>query len=225
MHMRLLDLAGGAIVALALSGSAAQAAGIINGGFEDASIAPWTVGPGGTVTAINSFSAPDGAKVALITFDAYFDGGATSLSQTFEADAEGLFDYAFKAGRAEGIGPFNDVGLTFAARIDGALLSSALPSFDGSGGNYTQFTQLLSSYSGSTFLTQGSHTLTFEFSRAGTGFGRSPYFLLDGVSVTAQAAPDPGPGAAVPEPATWALMIAGFGLAGASLRRRRAVVA
>ncbi|MBS0361328.1 MAG: PEPxxWA-CTERM sorting domain-containing protein [Proteobacteria bacterium] len=27
---------------------------------------------------------------------------------------------------------------------------------------------------------------------------------------------------AVPEPATWALMIAGFGLAGASLRRRRA---
>ena len=31
--------------------------------------------------------------------------------------------------------------------------------------------------------------------------------------------------AAVPEPATWALMISGFGLAGASLRRRRAVAA
>jgi|GEM_PF-1099259 len=31
--------------------------------------------------------------------------------------------------------------------------------------------------------------------------------------------------AAVPEPATWALMIGGFGLAGASLRRRRAVAA
>lgn len=30
---------------------------------------------------------------------------------------------------------------------------------------------------------------------------------------------------AVPEPQTWALMIAGFGLAGASLRRRRAVAA
>jgi PEP-CTERM motif len=30
---------------------------------------------------------------------------------------------------------------------------------------------------------------------------------------------------AVPEPATWALMIAGFGLAGAALRRRRAVAA
>ena len=29
-------------------------------------------------------------------------------------------------------------------------------------------------------------------------------------------------GSAVPEPATWAMMIAGFGLAGAGLRRRRA---
>ena len=35
-----------------------------------------------------------------------------------------------------------------------------------------------------------------------------------------QGGPDQGP-AAVPEPATWALMIAGFGLAGASLRQRR----
>ncbi|MBS0334781.1 MAG: PEPxxWA-CTERM sorting domain-containing protein, partial [Proteobacteria bacterium] len=33
------------------------------------------------------------------------------------------------------------------------------------------------------------------------------------------------PGGAAPEPATWALTIAGFGLAGAALRRRRAVAA
>lgn len=35
----------------------------------------------------------------------------------------------------------------------------------------------------------------------------------------------PGGGATVPEPAAWALMIAGFGLAGTALRRRRAAVA
>ena len=33
------------------------------------------------------------------------------------------------------------------------------------------------------------------------------------------------PSAAVPEPASWALMIGGFGLAGATLRRRRGVAA
>ena len=31
--------------------------------------------------------------------------------------------------------------------------------------------------------------------------------------------------AAIPEPTTWALMIGGFGLAGAALRRRRAAFA
>ncbi|MBL8552793.1 MAG: PEP-CTERM sorting domain-containing protein [Phenylobacterium sp.] len=35
----------------------------------------------------------------------------------------------------------------------------------------------------------------------------------------------PGPSAAVPEPAAWALMIGGFGMAGAMFRRRRAVAA
>ena len=33
----------------------------------------------------------------------------------------------------------------------------------------------------------------------------------------------PGNGNPVPEPATWALMISGFGMAGAMLRRRRAL--
>jgi hypothetical protein len=35
----------------------------------------------------------------------------------------------------------------------------------------------------------------------------------------------PGGGGAVPEPASWALMISGFGMAGVALRRRRAQVA
>ncbi|MBL8772353.1 MAG: PEPxxWA-CTERM sorting domain-containing protein [Phenylobacterium sp.] len=44
-----------------------------------------------------------------------------------------------------------------------------------------------------------------------------------GGTASAQAAPPPGPG--VPEPGAWALMIAGFGAAGAMLRRRRALPA
>lgn len=48
-----------------------------------------------------------------------------------------------------------------------------------------------------------------------TTFNAPAYYTLDNISVSG----------AVPEPMTWALMISGFGLAGASLRRRRAVAA
>lgn len=49
-----------------------------------------------------------------------------------------------------------------------------------------------------------------SFLSLGTPNGLPPIALLDGVSL-----------AAVPEPTTWAMMIAGFGLAGASIRRRK----
>lgn len=42
-------------------------------------------------------------------------------------------------------------------------------------------------------------------------------------SLGGEASPQGGQVGGVPEPTTWALMIGGFGLAGASLRRRRAV--
>jgi PEP-CTERM motif len=46
---------------------------------------------------------------------------------------------------------------------------------------------------------------------------RTGAFSLDNVTLST--------GGGVPEPASWALMIAGFGLAGATLRRRRAILA
>jgi hypothetical protein len=60
-----------------------------------------------------------------------------------------------------------------------------------------------------TATSSGSQTLTFQFRGLGT---TAADFAIDRVYAVA----------AVPEPASWALMIGGFGMVGAGLRRRRA---
>lgn len=60
--------------------------------------------------------------------------------------------------------------------------------------------------------TEASHVLTF-FANGGPS-GLPPFALLDNVSVVD----------AVPEPSTWAMLVAGFGLVGAAARRRRSSV-
>jgi opacity protein-like surface antigen len=59
-----------------------------------------------------------------------------------------------------------------------------------------------------TVIGSGSDTLAFR------SFQKPAFTGIDAVSLTA-----------VPEPASWALLIAGFGLTGAAIRRRRAAVA
>jgi len=60
-------------------------------------------------------------------------------------------------------------------------------------------------------FTAGGTTQVLSFLAVGTPGGLPPFSLLDGVSMKA----------AVPEPATWAMMITGFGLVGGAIRRRR----
>jgi len=61
--------------------------------------------------------------------------------------------------------------------------------------------------------TSGSEVLSFL--AHGTPEGVPPFSLLDGVTMDAQGA--------IPEPASWALLILGFGATGATMRRRRAI--
>jgi hypothetical protein len=46
------------------------------------------------------------------------------------------------------------------------------------------------------------------------------HFALDNLAIN-EGASNPGSSGAVPEPASWAMLVAGFGLAGGALRRRR----
>jgi hypothetical protein len=83
-------------------------------------------------------------------------------------------------------------------------------------GNETQYTSILSvpstAFSGwnqvTMVFTPTASTQTLTFLSLGTPNGLPPMAALDGVSLT------------VPEPATWAMMLIGFGGLGAMIRRR-----
>jgi hypothetical protein len=71
----------------------------------------------------------------------------------------------------------------------------------------------------STTFTATGTTEILAFLAKGTPDGQPPFSLLDDVSLTEHAV------AAVPEPATWAMFITGFGLVGSAMRRRRRTAA
>ncbi|MBA3895755.1 MAG: choice-of-anchor C family protein [Sphingomonadaceae bacterium] len=199
-----------ALGALALAPFPAQAASFMNGSFEmgtndpgagfvalntgDTSIAGWTVGGAGIDYIGGYWQAADGVRsIDLSQLD------AGSVAQTFDTLIGQAYRVTFfLAGNPDGA-PNAKTVLTMAS--GGA---SQTDTFTVGAGNthanmgWTPFTY--------DFVANGlSTTLSFA-SQTGTPYGPA----LDNVSVLA-----------VPEPAAWALLIAGFGFAGAALRRRR----
>jgi hypothetical protein len=127
-----------------------------------------------------------------------FVQGTGSVSQTFDSGA-GVFTLSW----LEASRPVVDGGCCKGDETyDVALDDVVLGSFATASGQ-----QFLSRSLVGPLIASGSHTLTFVGTDLGGGDNTS---FIDGVS------------AGVPEPASWALMILGFGAAGAALRRRRA---
>jgi len=96
-----------------------------------------------------------------------------------------------------------------AIRLNGQLLSA-------SGGSFSDWTSFDSS--GASFV-EGMNTLEFEIFNSATTSAFNP----TGLRVEVQATGDVL--GTVPEPASWALMLVGFGMVGVSVRRRRTFVA
>lgn len=151
-----------------------------------------------------------------------FSGGAGPASLTFNLEG-----YISLDGDGNG---FTD---TFQAMLNGTTFLSGAFDLGGGGSNVlftspagTTFTVTpvgngsptfgggLASFSTTLNLIEGLNTLSFSFIGPLQGAGDEGWginsVLVDGNAV-----------AAVPEPATWAMMILGFGLVGATLRYRR----
>jgi|GEM_PF-952665 len=185
---------------------------------EHGTISPITPNsPGSPVTAQNaatsSFNVTGGGASNALWLNAgefnpnpfygqNYEGGG--VSQTFTS-AAGLAtfsaDIAFRASNS------SDIGGIFSVLIDGVVLGSY--DFGTVGGGTTR-----NALNFTTNLDAGTHTLQLQVVRpyAPAKNVRAQYF--DNVSLDL---------AAVPEPATWAMMIAGFGLVGGTMRRQRKV--
>lgn len=224
-----LPLAGLA-AALALVAVPAQAAEVLTNGNFQSGLTGWTAytTANGTIAEVPSTpGAPAPQSASVVSFNttglgasnalflnagAYeppygigqHGGGVTQTFTvaenslgTFSADIAALYT---RSSGALGLGLLSLI-------IDGVVVDSH--DFGGvAGGPVT----LRSTLGGTVNLDAGQHTIALQSTRSfapGRGVA-SQYF--DNVSLNT---------AAVPEPATWALMILGFGLVGASLRRRQ----
>ncbi|MBS0324227.1 MAG: PEP-CTERM sorting domain-containing protein [Proteobacteria bacterium] len=212
MHLKKTVLA---VAATLIAGIAQAGNDIVNGSFETSNVSPggylyagavaapgWTF-TGGTGIAAGSggFNAPwgisaaDGQNVAFIQ-------NASSFSQTF-ADAASQYLISFSLAQRTNYG---DVGSqSVSVTFDGQLLSGAAlkPLAGALGAGWTPYSFTV------TGSLSGTHTLSF----AGMWQGWDSTVFVDGVSAAAIQSP-------VPEPGTYAMMMAGLGLIGFIGRRK-----
>ncbi|MBK6414283.1 choice-of-anchor C family protein [Sphingopyxis sp.] len=200
-----------AVAAITMLPSAANAAEFVNGSFETgvpagsfttvaggngASITGWTV-TGSSVDYIGSYwTAQNGSH--SIDLNGSAQGG---IQQTFDTLAGIQYNVTFwLAGNPDGAPLTKNVLVSATGATNGEF------SFNSTGTSKTNMGWSKYTYN---FLAAGpSTTLSFASQDAGA-FGAA----LDNVSV-----------AAVPEPATWALMLIGFAGVGFSMRRRSSTV-
>jgi hypothetical protein len=218
----------GLLIASAVIAAPATAAVnlVVNGGFEAPVTSPgsfvqvnggnsftgWNVlGSGTNVILINqSYSEaglvfnPNSGSASIDLTGAGNTGPTTGISQVVATGA-GTHMLSFWVGNASPTGG-NGGSYTQPSTVNLSINGGPIQSFTNSDNtdfaiNWKQFSV--------NFVANGATTIAFT-----NADGNDNMLGLDDVSVSL-----------VPEPASWALLIAGFGLTGAAMRRRRAVTA
>ena len=194
-------------IGMGLCADAASAADFVNGSFEDG-LTGWSYTVSATTTGQfnNStyvFNPKEGTRLAKVGYD--WDSPA-SLSHSVYVLANHYIT-GWVAFVSEDYPSFNDMGalLVNGETIFSATTQSVYDKNKGSGATPWTFFYYRTK-------TSGLYTLSADVYQDDE---LNSFILLDGVKIQS----------AIPEPTTWALMIAGFGLVGPALRRRRQVLA
>ena len=205
-----------ALVLFLGAGAASASSNLITNGGFDASLSSWStftstngnLGAGfpavanfNTIVASSSTAAEFDVGQVSYVFDQYAGGG---ISQSFNAATGGIYSFSVDVA-SQYLYANNASGGRFSILVDGSNLASWNSGY-GDPGDI-----LRSSLSGSEMLSAGSHTFSVLIERPyQNGSGVTPLQFLDNVSVTS----------AVPEPETYAMMLAGFALLGGMARRK-----
>lgn len=193
----------------------ASAVTIANGSFEDASFNPGvftTLGAGST--AITGWTV-GGNSIDYI--GSYWQAAAGDRSIDLSGNSKGSISQLLTG---LNIGGRYQVRFFLAGNPDGGAATKVAVASDGGAQSDTFFFPQAGNTKSDMGWTEQVFNFTAAASSANLTFSATledPYGpALDNVSIS---------GGAVPEPASWALMIAGFGFAGAALRRRHAITA
>jgi len=221
MHKSMMAALAATVVMYA--GQAGAAELLANGGFETGDLSGWTtfttangvLGSPGVVAFDTSGDGPSNAAVLQVGQASFVVGSQQGggLRQTFTSGAGAA---TFNADIAARVILGNFEGGVFSAVLDGMVLSTF-----GMGNMFTDGQIKLGSLSFNTTLTAGTHTLDLLVTRPFRGTAETPFQYFDNVSLDGVGVG----GGAVPEPATWAMLIAGFGGIGSVARRRRTITA
>ncbi len=171
-------------------------------------------------------SATPASAVTLTTCASVFgpDGCKFSGVVTGQAEAD---DLEFKYNQANGaFTPNTDIELQFLDKIDAGNFGSSLTNIVTKPGEPDEI--ISATYTNTNWIIRyfaikaGPESVLFAVTNPGSSFAWNTD-RLDGKGMSHIVFfGDPAP--AIPEPATWAMMIGGFGLIGAAARRRRTTV-
>jgi hypothetical protein len=174
--------------------------------FDDGSVADWSVSASGNISSpvvtVRTDAFVSGPGALWTYFDAPGGGtgaGTVRASHGFNAPVTADYTLTLSARSA----PCGGCTMSYDVLVDGVSLTRT---FSPSAFQLRTFTL--------TGLTAGAHILTLGMHTDAASSGRFQA-SFDDVSITTLAP--------VPEPATYAMFLAGFGLLAASARRRRAI--
>lgn len=210
--MKFSQLVGG-VSAIVLIASSAHATGLLDGDFSSpsgggsfvtyssgSSVGPWTVTQGSIDLIGGYWQAPTLGGGSVDLDGSYQAGG---ISQSFALGAGSYTLSFYLSGNPDGGSSLKSVQVSIGDALQTFTYDTSL--MGNSHGDMRYVLQTLN------FTTLGATTLSFtSLDNNSSAFGA----VIGGVSL-----------AAVPEPATWALMLMGFGAVGLAVRRQRSATA